>query len=116
MNEEEFENTIDKVFGKYFRMLMFLAERGIATEKELKECFPKSAETLNRDLPGLINLELVKKRRNLLKQKEYAHYIYISTPKLFDLIQDTKEMISRILPSNQTISKEIPDFVKISEA
>ena len=112
MNIEEFKNIIDNEFGKYCRMLMFLAERGIATEKELTECFPKSAKTLNKALPQLIDLELIIKKRNIPKQKKYAHYIYISTPKLYDLIQYLSDCIAKITHRIQAIS----DTVKISEA
>ena len=115
MHEEEFENIIDGEFGKYFRMLMFLAEEGIATEKELNESFPKSAKTLNRDLPQLIALELVKKKRNIPKLKKYAQCIYISTPKLYDLIQYLSDRISKITQRIQIISPGIPDTIKISE-
>ena len=112
MNIEEFKNIIDNEFGKYCRMLMFLAERGIATEKELKECFPKSAKTLNRILPNLIDVGLVKKKRNIPMQKKYAHNIYISTPKLYDLIQYLSDCIAKITHRLQITS----DTVKISEA
>lgn len=114
MNIEEIIKIVDTEF-EHFQLILFLAEKSIATESELLKIFPKSSQTLNRHLKDLILRGLVSKRRDVLKEKRYAHYIYSSTSKLYDLIQYLSDSISKITPQNSTVSHEIPDFGKISE-
>ena len=115
MNIEEVIKIVDIEF-EHFRLILFLAEKNIATESELLKIFPKSSQTLNRHLKDLILRGLVSKRRDVLKEKRYAHNIYSSTTKLYDLIEYLSESISKITPQNSTVSPDIQDFGKISEA
>ena len=105
MNIEEIKKIVDMEF-EHFQLLLFIAEFGIATESELLKLFPKSPQTLNRHLKELISRGLVIQRRDLFKKKKYAHNIYSSTPKLYDLIQYLSDSTSKITPRNQTISQD----------
>lgn len=113
MKAEEIRRLNDNVLEN-LEMLMFITESGSATEGELKNHYSKSPQTLNRRLSDLVSYELVIKKEDLNKEKRYAHYIYIATTKLYDLIQYINDRTSRISPSNKTISKDFPSSVQIS--